>query len=133
MTLKSWTVADVLAESPCLSVNKIQGYFRGHDTLTTRVEGAHTMTITIQPEDIAQALRQHRTFPISTCCVVYQALKRSGVPVGMVGALGTYYSTGPYEFVLHTPELKRLVKLPVREWSSTLGVSFDFTQPENVT
>ena len=34
MMVKSWTVADVLAESPCLSPDAIRGYFGGHESLT---------------------------------------------------------------------------------------------------
>ena len=32
--MKTWTVADVLAESPCLSPDEIRGYFGDHESLT---------------------------------------------------------------------------------------------------
>lgn len=91
------------------------------------------MTITIQQEDITQAHKElderrlgHGRLGLETCCVVYQALKRLKIPVSTVGLSTTFYGPGPKKLVSHTPELRQIVWLSVKDWPKALGMSFEW-------
>lgn len=84
------------------------------------------MKITITQEDIDAALKEHSDDTgVTRCCVVFQALKRSGIPVSGVGYTSTDLRNGEIYALIGTDEITRASH---EEWQNFLGAEIEFGQ-----